>query len=296
MEPKKPKIRYEPGGYVTTSRWNLIGALLLALVSVGVVWYFVVTFSPPVEEEPEEEPVARKPRPSAVRKAKPAAVPAPPRVPPKTAPKPKAPPKPAPKPVVVTKAFQDGVAPDRGYRGTEDTYLFQSNPNGPHGKHPTCNVDGDDPSGSGRDAAALFRWNLTTVPRHSLVRGAKVTFHVADPSTDAYKIYRVLQGWTEKRACWNLARDGRKWKRSGGDRDGTELGAVLGKGGAVTVTLNAAGVAVVQEWIKNPDRNYGIILAPSGNQNNGLDLHSREASNAKQRPRLEITYAVSPGP
>lgn len=290
------KKKQEPGGYVTTSRWNLVLALLLLVGSIGVVWYFVATFTPPDEEEAKkEETLAGKKAPVSPAKKPPAKRTA--AVPPgkKPAPKPKAP-APPPKPVVVTRAFQDGVSPDPGYKGTQDTYLFQSDPESAKGNQPVCIVDGDDPGGTGRDAVALFRWDLADVPRHASVKAVKLVFQVSDISSETYKVYGVTRSWTERGASWRKARRGKRWDRSGGDRDGRELGTILGKGATATVTVNAAGVALVQEWVKDPDRNYGFMFAPDGNQSNGLDLHSREASNANRRPRLEITYAVPPGP
>ncbi len=59
-----------------------------------------------------------------------------------------------------------------------------------------------------------------------------------------------------------------------------------------TWTLNSAGIALVQGWIDGA-ANYGLKLAPvnpAADTTRGA-VHSREASNAAQRPRLIVTLA-----
>jgi hypothetical protein len=56
------------------------------------------------------------------------------------------------------------------------------------------------------------------------------------------------------------------------------------------ITLNAAGVAVVQSWVSTPSTNFGFIIADSGNTD-GLDFISSESVTSPTiRPLLTVTY------
>jgi hypothetical protein len=67
---------------------------------------------------------------------------------------------------------------------------------------------------------------------------------------------------------------------------GTVTDRVTGK---VAITLNAAGIALVQSWVDNPDQNNGIIIADVS-VSDGLVFESREAGTAGNRPKLTVTY------
>ena len=55
------------------------------------------------------------------------------------------------------------------------------------------------------------------------------------------------------------------------------------------MTLNAAGLAVVQSWIDDPAANRGIIVKDYF-ASDGVTVRSSEASTATQRPKLTIAY------
>ena len=59
--------------------------------------------------------------------------------------------------------------------------------------------------------------------------------------------------------------------------------------GEVTITLNAAGIALVQSWVDDPSTNNGILIADS-KVSDGLVFDSRNAETASTRPKLTVTY------
>jgi len=59
----------------------------------------------------------------------------------------------------------------------------------------------------------------------------------------------------------------------------------------VTITLNAAGIALVQSWVDSPSTNNGIII-DNPTVTDGLAFASREASTASNRPKLTVTYGA----
>jgi hypothetical protein len=55
-----------------------------------------------------------------------------------------------------------------------------------------------------------------------------------------------------------------------------------------TMPLNDLGIDVVQAWVNDPKRNFGIaILGPDANM---WGLDSREVVTPERRPKLTVTY------
>ena len=79
--------------------------------------------------------------------------------------------------------------------------------------------------------------------------------------------------------------------RGSQDRGSVVLGVLAPNStGTLTITLNTAGRAQVQQWIDNPTTNHGFIISDNSNTD-GVEIDTREASNATNRPRLSISFA-----
>jgi hypothetical protein len=65
--------------------------------------------------------------------------------------------------------------------------------------------------------------------------------------------------------------------------------------GNVTVSLNDAGVALVQTWVNGDEENAGILIADTS-KGDGIDLASSEHEAIELRPKLSITYETSLAP
>lgn len=205
-----------------------------------------------------------------------------------------APPRPSLPKGVLVRSFQDGVAPNGSYRGTRDAELSQNLPDANRGNAPTSNVDGDEPNGTGKDAAALLKWDLSAIPPGTKVRTVEIVLHVTDKSVNAYPLFALKRPWNERVATWKNRDGGAAWQTPGAagaqDRGRNAVGSVRVTGpGTVTVRLNGAGVALVQSWVDRPGSNFGLILADA-NFTDGLDFAQREAPAAAQRPRLNVSY------
>ncbi|MGC4095316.1 MAG: DNRLRE domain-containing protein [Polyangiaceae bacterium] len=191
----------------------------------------------------------------------------------------------------VTVSFQDGVAPTTAYAGTIDTSLKQVAPTTNYGTQTTLYVDGDD--GSGVDLAALMQWTLSGIPAGSVVQSASVTVRITNATANTYNLYGVVRPWSETQATWQNATTSTTWATAGAmaatDRSATSVGTITGSTGSSTVTLNAAGISLVQSWVDG-GTNAGIIIANASNTD-GLDFYSSEYGTASYRPKLTITYA-----
>ncbi|HEY6077901.1 MAG TPA: DNRLRE domain-containing protein, partial [Polyangiaceae bacterium] len=150
--------------------------------------------------------------------------------------------------LTVTQTFQQGAS---SYTGSTDATLRQAAATTNYGAATTCEIDGDD--GSGVDKSCLLRWALTGVPSDAIITSASITVRVVDPSSNAYSLYSVSRAWNEGEATWNRATSSVNWATAGA-LGSTDRGAVVGSitgssAGSKTVTLNAAGIAMVQGWV-----------------------------------------------
>ncbi|KYF51494.1 hypothetical protein BE08_22510 [Sorangium cellulosum] len=190
---------------------------------------------------------------------------------------------------LTTVSFQQGSLPSSSYSGSTDATIKEGAATTNFGAATTCEADGDD--GSGVDKSCLLKWTVSGIPAGSTVRSASITLEVTDGSSNTYNLYEVKRSWSESAVTWNNATGSTTWATAGAkgstDRGGL-VGSVTGGTGSRTITLNAAGVALVQAWVDGTSNN-GIIIASTSNTN-GIDFASSEHATAAQRPKLTITY------
>ncbi len=190
-----------------------------------------------------------------------------------------------------TKSFQDGTD---GYTGTRNARIFATNPTTNYGNTNKLQAN------SSPGLASLLFWNVSAIPQGSTVQSAAITINVTNPSVRSYEIYEVLKPWVESEVTWNRASAGQNWEVAGAsgatDRGSTVLGTLqVGTNGLATITLNSAGVALVQTWINNPSANRGLIIQDYVVAPDGIDFDSSEATTVANRPRLTVTYTADPG-
>ncbi|NND45043.1 MAG: DNRLRE domain-containing protein [Xanthomonadales bacterium] len=196
----------------------------------------------------------------------------------------------------VTVSFQDGLAPDPGYAGTADAYIREASATTNYGAATTLQVDGDEPSGSGSDMSIVLAWDVSEIPASATVQSASIhlnTLNVGGP----YSCYALLRAWDEAQVTWNQAAGGSAWGTpgalAGSDRDAAPVCTFnAGSTGALEITLNGDGLAMLQGWVDGGLANNGIVISDSVS-NNGADFDSSESASAMSRPRLEVTYTLA---
>jgi hypothetical protein len=198
-----------------------------------------------------------------------------------------------------TISLQDGVQPDAQYYGTRDVTLSEAQPDVRLGLATSLSIDGDTPSGSGFDDLGLIQWDVSMIPPGSVVTNAVLSFDVTNGSSGTYDLFEVLRPWVESQATWNEALAGVPWQVPGArgvqDRGSVVLGSVAGSQvGTYSISLGAAGLATIQQWVDMPSSNHGMLLA-NAVETNGLDIASREVASTGDRPMLKITYLASTG-
>jgi hypothetical protein len=188
-------------------------------------------------------------------------------------------------------SFQNGT---NGYAGAIDSQLSENAPTSNYGTTNILLSDGDDPYNSGKDSSAVLRWDVSSIPSDATVTSVSLRVYVTDGSASAYSIYLLNRSWSGSSTTWNLASTGASWQTAGAkgaaDRGTTAIGSLSkSSAGALTVTLNSAGIAAVQGWVANSSQNYGIIVANSSNTD-GLRIASSEDTTVGNRPQLTINY------
>jgi hypothetical protein len=175
-----------------------------------------------------------------------------------------------------------------------DTNILENAPTTNYGSATTLGADGDEPSGSGKDAYGLLRWDLTSIAPGTKITSASVTLTVTNSSAQAYQAYALKRPWVGSAATWLLYAAGKSWQIAGAkgslDRGTTVVGTVSPSTmGKQTFALDSA---VVQGWVDSPASNNGIIIANATNTD-GFTFSSREATTSSLRPQLSVTYTAS---
>ncbi len=181
--------------------------------------------------------------------------------------------------------FQDSVLPDTNYAGTRDTFLEEANPTTNYGTNSDLKADG--PSGTGVEQIPLISWDISSIPGNATVQSADISINVYNASTGDYHLYEVLTSWNETAETWNSF-------DTVNDIGTTVMGTLSsGSAGYNTYSLNAAGVALVQNWIDGSKTNNGFAVK-SGGTTDSFRFNSRHVTGLSVRPKLSITY-TTPG-
>ena len=166
-----------------------------------------------------------------------------------------------------------------GYDGMEDTYVSSGRESDNYGNDPSVLADGDD--GLRDELVGLLKWDVSAVPKGSVVTNVSLKLTVHNYTDNIYNFWTMLAFWNEDSATWFNTRP----KINRGARVAEFSPTTKG---SYTITLNKAGVSMVQGWV-NGAPNNGILFDSSGTDN-GVDIYSSEYKEHLSRPQLMITY------
>jgi len=181
-----------------------------------------------------------------------------------------------------------------------DTNPSSSTASTTSGSATTIVVDMDTPTGSGHDAIALLKFDVSSIPAGSTVTKVDLRLNIVNQTsgTVGYFVYKLLRPWSEADATWNAATASTSWSVGGArgtsDRSSTSLGTLLPTStGLKTFPLNSSANSVVQGWVNTPSSNYGIVIDGTDN-GDGMDFSSSESTTTTNRPVLVVTYTPPP--
>jgi hypothetical protein len=174
------------------------------------------------------------------------------------------------------------------YEGVTDATIEQRAAN--LGKSEFCTS-----KGGSTQRSCLLRWDLSSIPSTARVQGVLLEVTVGDPSRGTFRLYDVRRSWSEDEADFKHARSGDAWGLPGAnstvDAGSTALGAFKPRAtGALSIPLNAAGVAVVQGWINDPASNQGLKIY-NPRPYDGTTILSSDWSAVAERPKLVVVLA-----
>ncbi|MBW2529476.1 MAG: DNRLRE domain-containing protein [Deltaproteobacteria bacterium] len=187
----------------------------------------------------------------------------------------------------------DGVTYDTQLSRTNDTLNYGASMTG----------WADDSQNSER-RVTLFRFDLSAIPQGATVEEVTLRLCTGDDaqysdSVGTVRFYRLLQSWDEGDqkgaegvANWNLRTTAEPWAEEGagpGSHDGgTELGAFIGADVSTEYEVTLL-TSAVQDWVDNPDSNFGVVAWTLSDD--GTEMILSEHIAGGRRPELEVTYA-----
>lgn len=182
------------------------------------------------------------------------------------------------------------------FRGTiqcDDVHGERNNPTTNYASSTTLPAAYDD---SGLSKTFLLKWpGLTSIPTNATIISAIQTETLStslDPDKSIVRTHKINSSWDESTVTWNT---GPSYGPGIIDQQ-PPPGAVAGK---VTHDLKT----LVQGWVSNPSTNFGIahVLLPKDyetypvfplDQPDAVAIHSSEAANEDNRPKLTVIYTL----
>lgn len=198
-----------------------------------------------------------------------------------------------------TLTFQQGVSPSAAYAGVADTYLNAHAETTNYGQAIELKLSYDPRH------RVLLRFALENhIPTHAIVTAARLEVFAyyreyASVATDV-GVYEVLRPWTEAGATWRQAAPGNAWQIAGCDGVNDRAIEYVAKikfreAGKWQTWDNAPLRDLVQRWVADPARNYGVVLVGlSPNERQFWALWSSQyelrPGSEPLRPKLVVSY------
>jgi len=198
--------------------------------------------------------------------------------------------------------FQDGVSPNVLYAGTRDTWIDESNPTSTTAGTDTGIEVYGDREDTGQDETSLIKWDLAGhFPLGARVIDTAISLTVTvsgDSTHEVHEFHDARRPWSETEATWLLASSDTPWGFPGaqGEERGNRFahtGLIIPEG-PLTLRGYDTRLDLVQSWIDEPDSNYGLILYPTNDVQDGFTFASRESAEVSNRP-IFIVSVLAPG-
>ncbi len=173
-----------------------------------------------------------------------------------------------------------------------DTYIHDGSPTTSYGTAAEIRISNK----SNNKKRGLLRFDLSGINTSAIVESAELELNlesIGSGGTATIYVHRAEKPWTEDEANWNQYAAGFNWNTPGGDYEIAEIASSpidAAFPGATTFDITES----VQEWIKNPSANNGIMLLGSAGVNHA-DFTTSDSPSASLRPKLTVSYACECG-
>lgn len=180
--------------------------------------------------------------------------------------------------------FQDGL---NGYSGTSDAEINAWVPNGNFGS--AIDVYVRQPNVK----SLLVQFDLSAITNLAQVADAQLGIYVPYSNrpvdVDAYEVYKA---WSEGETTWNAASGSTMWEAPGAsgasDRASMPTDSMTAVGGGEWLWFDVTDLA--QNWVQNPDMNYGVIFVGTGGVNGEMQAVASDFNVFFVRPQLRLYY------
>jgi hypothetical protein len=165
---------------------------------------------------------------------------------------------------------------------TADTQLEQALPTTNEGNIESCTS-----KGGANKRHCLLRFDLTSIPTSTAVKGGCLLLVITDPSAANYPGAQLFRNWSETAANWQRATTSVDWEVPGA------WGATDSGPNIVTIPKNTSGwrmipmsTEAVQAWVTTPSSNYGILFG-NNSSSDGVSFSTLEGEPGNQ-PQIAV--------
>lgn len=183
----------------------------------------------------------------------------------------------------------NGGVKTKTFYAVADTDVDEEFPYDNYGSSPTCILG----VWNTYNTEVLLKWDLSSIPPDAEILQVKLVLDLVEVSNNVgtqfmFEVYRVLEDWSESAVTWNT----RPTIAT------SPLACFSGPSGlgqfSVDLTQSQDFLSMVEDWIKNPQQNFGINIAPAwagvAGQDDYMEFYSKEGGSA---PALIIKYRLS---
>ena len=202
-------------------------------------------------------------------------------------------PTPPPPTLVATPTLMPGAVL---FSPAEDVFLDQWAPSKAWGTEPRLAIRQNDIKTS------LLRFDLSQIPSPSqpgmeiIVDQAVLNLCIWNRTNLGYlsiSAHKVLRPWREKEATWLQAKSDAAWTVAGCNDPERDRSAIVVD--ELTLTADNYWVPLdltelVQDWIREPERNYGVVVKGGGGASVEYSLYSADYSNPAVHPQLWVRW------
>jgi hypothetical protein len=164
-----------------------------------------------------------------------------------------------------------------------DTYVDSSNPTQSFADAETLQILRLIFGNTTLQQRTYLRFNLAAIPRGSTVQGAELELYQAVGSGNPVFVHQVTTAWDAAQTTWNNQPAVSLW-------DAWSAPATTN---AYILYTSSALITLVQNWVNDPDANFGLMLDTAATTGDARVFHSTE--HPEQRPPLlRVTFQLPP--